>query len=169
MIKYTKIREVKNPIRSTSRSGGIDFFVPNFTDNYITAFNARNTNARSMCFYDTNNKNLHIHPQGQILIPLGIKVEIPKGYILVAMNKSGVSFDQRLVKSAELVDEDYRDELFASLYNYSAFPTIIKEGQKILQFVLIPVQYDEMVEVVESDLHIIPTERTGGMGSTGLF
>jgi dUTPase len=168
MIKYCKIRDVKDPLRSTLKSGGIDFYVPAFDNAFIRTFNARNTNARSMAYYDESKNNIYVHPHGEVMIPLGIKLELPKGFVLIAMNKSGASFEFRISKLSELIDEDYMDEVFTCLYNFSEYATIIRSGMKIIQYALLPVAYDELSLVKEEELHIIPTDRKGGMGSTGL-
>jgi dUTP pyrophosphatase len=169
MIRFALMRDVKVPTRGTKSSAGIDVYMPKFDHNFIQAFNARNRNARTQCYFDESNKQIFIHPHGQVMIPLGIKVEIPENFALVAMNKSGVSFEQRINKLAELIDEDYGEEIFCNVFNYSEYPTTIKEGQKIIQLVLIPAFYDEIQIVPENEIHQVKGDRIGGMGSTGLY
>ena len=67
-MKFAKIRNVKSPVRGTGKAAGIDFFVPNFG----------------------NNKGFIVNPGTDVLIPSGIKMEIPEGYMLMAADKSGV-------------------------------------------------------------------------------
>ena len=33
-VKFTKVRNVKSPVRGTCQAAGIDFFVPNFTPDF---------------------------------------------------------------------------------------------------------------------------------------
>ena len=54
-MKFCKVRDVKSPVRGTGKAAGIDFFVPNFGGN--------------KCFI--------VHPGTDLLIPSGIKMEIP--------------------------------------------------------------------------------------------
>lgn len=141
-MKIQKVRDVKTPSRGTSRSAGIDFFVPNDIEDII------------------------LKPLHDVLIPTGIRAKIPTGFALVAKNKSGVSVNQKLVKGAELVDEDYTGEIHIHVFNASSYVQTIKAGQKLMQFVLLPVFYDD-IEVVDDLNH--ETERgSGGFGSTGL-
>lgn len=65
-MKISKIREVKTPTRGTECSAGLDFYVPK-------GFTARLTSGTD------------------ILVPSGIRVEVPHGYALIAMNRSSVA------------------------------------------------------------------------------
>lgn len=145
MIRFARVKDVKMPNRGTSRSAGIDFYTPN------------------------NMVNTLLLPGEDALIPSGIKAEIPEGYALIAFNKSGVSTKQRLAIGAEVVDEDYQGEIHLHVYNSGTKNETITAGQKLVQMVLIPVSYAEIVEVKEGDLFIEKTQRgEGGFGSTGL-
>ena len=67
-MRIAKIRDVKTPTRANNSDAGIDFFVPN----------------------DFN--TVKIMPHDSILIPAGIKVDVPNGHALIAFNKSGFEF-----------------------------------------------------------------------------
>ena len=142
-MKIQKIRNVKTPGRGTSQSAGIDFYVP---EEFTTSV---------------------LQPGESVLIPSGIKVQVPTGYMLTAFNKSGVATKQGLSIGACVVDEDYEGEIHLHLINTSNFNTLVEPGKKIAQFILIPVNY-ENVEVVE-ELESRNTQRgAGGFGSTGV-
>ena len=72
---------------------------------------------------------------------------------------------------ASVVDEDYKGVIHLSLVNTSNECVKLEYGQKIIQFLLIPVAYDEVVEVnSEDELFTRDSERgSGGFGSTGSF
>ena len=138
-----KVRDVKTPTRGTSKSAGIDFYVPN------------------------DEKLITLIPGASALISSGIKVQVPEGYALVAFNKSGVAVKQGLSVGACVVDEDYEGEIHLHLINTSNIVREITPGQKLTQFVLIPINYAD-VQVVE-EFPNRPSERgTGGFGSTGI-
>jgi len=161
-MKYTKIRDVKSPTRGTSQSAGIDFYVPNdFNHNYP----------------------LSIPPGGRALIPSGIKVNVPTGFALIAFNKSGVASKTGLIVGACVVDEDYQGEIHLNVINTtqpfeiydadghystdSGYVTI-NPGEKLVQFILLPVNYEIPVEVAIDELYEESSERgEGGFGSTG--
>ena len=142
-MKIQKLRNVKTPNRGTSASAGIDFYVP---EDFETA---------------------SLKPGESVLIPSGIRVQVPRGYALIAFNKSGVAVKQGLSVGACCVDEDYTGEVHLHMINTSNKDQVIATGQKLVQFILIPVSYMDVEEV-----EVLPernTERgSGGFGSTGL-
>ena len=142
-MKVQKIRDVKVPSRGTPLSAGIDFYVPND-------------------YTETD-----LGPNQSALISSGIRVQVPKGYALIAFNKSGVATKQGLQVGACVVDEDYEGIVHIHVTNVSDKRTVITPGQKLVQFILLPVNYAD-VELVE-DIPLRNTERgSGGFGSTGL-
>ena len=142
-MKVQKLRDVKTPNRGTTVSAGIDFYVPEDFETTTLA------------------------PGESVLIPSGIKVQVPRGYALIAFNKSGVSVKQGLSVGACVVDEDYEGEVHLHMINTSNKEQVIATGQKLIQFVLIPVSYFDVEEVDE--IQSRNTERgSGGFGSTGL-
>tara|TARA_B100001094_G_C18014343_1_gene711763 strand:- start:21 stop:455 length:435 start_codon:yes stop_codon:yes gene_type:complete len=143
-MKVSKIREVKTPVRGTEKSAGIDFFVPEGISETLS-------------------------PGKSCLIPSGIKASVPDNHALIAFNKSGVAVKKNLHVGACVVDEDYQGEIHINLTNVGKEAVDIKPGEKIIQFVLVPVFYDEITVVDETDLFLQRTERgSGGFGSTGV-
>jgi len=102
-----------------------------------------------------------------IVLPTGLKIEVPQGYMLEIKNKSGIASKRGLLVGACVVDAGYEGEVFVNLHNVRQSSQIIKAGDKVAQgvFVKIPTH----VALVESD-HIYdePTKRgDGALGSTG--
>jgi len=147
-MKICKVRDVKTPTRGTEGSAGLDFYVPN----------------------DLGHEEIVIGPGSAAFIPSGIKADVPAGHALIAFNKSGVALKKQLSVGACVVDEDYQGEIHLHVYNFGNEETLVKPGEKLLQMVLLPVNYVS-VEVVEEDqLFGETTERgDGGFGSTGVF
>ena len=142
-MKVQKVRNVKTPNRGTSVSAGIDFYVP---EDFET---------------------VTLNPGQSVLIPSGIKAQVPRGYALIAFNKSGVAVKQGLSVGACVVDEDYEGEIHLHMINTSDKEQVVATGQKLVQFVLVPVSYFDVEEV--DQLPQRNTERgSGGFGSTGL-
>ena len=145
-MKITKVRDVKTPVRGTKGSAGIDFFVPN---NY----------PKNLC---------SIEPTERCFIPSGIKANVPEGHALVAFNKSGVALKSQLVVGASVVDSDYQGEIHLHLINTRDRVVEITPGQKLVQFLLLPVDHGEVTVVDENDLFTYDSERgQRGFGSTG--
>ena len=160
ILKFSKVRDVKSPERGTTRSAGIDFFVPN-------------------SFFPTQ-----LEPHEDLLIPTGIRVNIPEGFMLLGADKSGVSTSKQAVVDAgrkpkdgafisptiigaKIIDEDFQGEMHIHIINLGNFPIQVKPGQKIAQFILVPIDYCELQEVPEDQLYGEVSERGDGcFGST---
>ncbi len=158
-MKITKIREVKTPTRGTECSAGLDFYVP-------------------------AGIRLCMLPGDDVLIPSGIKVEVPHGYALIAHNRSSMATSTRAMKYAGLkgnpnstrgcvvvgacvVDEDYQGEIYIHLINVGRCAETIIAGMKVVQLVLTPVSYEGVEVVDEEELFNQASERgKGGFGST---
>ena len=92
-MKFLKIRPVKDPTRGTSKSAGIDLYIP---------------------FEITT---IELKPGESTLIPSGLKVDVPKNHVFVAMNKSGIATKKGLSVGACVIDEDYQGEIHIHLTN----------------------------------------------------
>lgn len=159
-LKFVKVRNVKSPKRGTPLSAGIDFFVPE------------------------DSRNIMLLPNDDILIPSGIVAKIPHGYMLMAADKSGIVSSNEalyriglpvkntllptsLIVGAKIVDEDYPGEIHIHLINVGNKPAVIQPGDKIVQFILVPVSYAALEEVSsKDDLDFTDSQRKGGFGST---
>ena len=128
----------KMPTRGTAESAGLDLYTP-----YA----------------------LSIEPGTDILIPLGLKVEFPKGFAMVVVEKSGIATKKKMDLGAKLIDSDYRGICHVHLFNNGSDVVTFDAGDKVAQAIIVPVWTGQPIEVdsVNSD-----TERgAGGFGSTG--
>lgn len=162
-MKVYKTFDVKLPTRGTSVAAGLDFFVPENTVDFIEAFKQKNPDIQ------IDDTGITVGPHERVNIPSGIKADVPHGYALVAYNKSGVSLKYGLDIGASVIDEDYEGIIHLSLVNTSDNIVKIAYGQKIVQFLLLPVKYEAVEEVEdEKDLFTTTSERgAGAYGSTG--
>ena len=143
-MKFSKTRDVKSPNRANSTDAGIDFFVPNDAE------------------------AVKVFPGENALIPSGIKVDVPEGFALIAFNKSGISTKKELQVGACVVDCGYQGEMFIHLFNYGNSIATLSPGDKIVQFVLLPLGNPYLQEVPEAVLHkAVSTRGEGGFGSSG--
>lgn len=105
-------------------------------------------------------------PREHAVIPTGIAVELPPGYVLLLFARSGnaMRYGITLSNGVGVCDQDYRGEIKALLYNAGHHPFRIEKGDRIMQGVIVPYVKAEFVEVAE----LGETERgEGGFGSTG--
>lgn len=101
------------------------------------------------------------------IVPTGIAVEIPPGYVGLIHPRSGLAANHRItvLNSPGTIDAGYRGELKVILFNHSnGYPYHISKGDKIAQLVIqecIEAQFIEVEELSDSD------RNTGGFGSSG--
>ena len=116
--------------------------------------------------YAATNEAITIQPGETKLIPTGITMAIPTGFVGLIFARSGISIKRGLAPANKVgvIDSDYRGEVMVALYNQSGVEQTIEQNERIAQFVLMPyIKADfQGVEVLDD------TDRgEGGFGSTG--
>lgn len=175
-LKYLKTREVESPVRGdgglNDLSAGLDFFVPEFDEDFVSAFKDKNTDTT---LASIEGGLISVEPFGRCLIPTGLKMnlqtidgvlyDVDNGVALVAFNRGSLG-SKGIVHGACVVDEDYQGELFMSIINTQNRGFEITSGAKLLQFLLIPILTPRMVEV-ENTTELFPTVSKRGEGALG--
>ena len=109
---------------------------------------------------------LTIAPGETKLIPIGIAMAIPRGYVGLVYARSGLATKRDLAPANKVgvIDCDYRGEFFVPLHNHGAAPQELLPGERIAQLILTPYLTAEYLEAETLD----ETERgEAGFGSTG--
>ena len=172
---FTRIREVKKPMKAHPTDAGIDFFVPDkkaWTDDFCKMVMEYSRNVvidgkDGVWFEDGR---LVVGTGAHVAIPSGIKTIIPQGLAMMMVNKSGVATKLKLDHSACLIDSEYRDELIFCFFNHSVEPVKIEPGMKITQGLIVPVinlNIQECLNCVYDDITKSSGNRGGGFGSSG--
>lgn len=110
----------------------------------------------------------HLNAGQTLFIDIGIKVEVPPGWTLHVLSRSGQGFDYdvRLANGTGAIDSDFRGTIKVKLKSDGTKHLQINAGDRIAQAALIPTPRVRMLVVEESDLS--ETARgEGGLGSTG--
>ena len=113
------------------------------------------------------NDPVMLKPSETELIPTGLSFFIKdENYAGIVLPRSGLGHKHGIIlgNSVGLIDSDYQGELMVSLYNRSLDDFLINPGDRVAQFMLIP--------IIKHELHIVEdfekTERsTGGFGHSG--
>lgn len=105
-------------------------------------------------------------PNQTMLIPIGISMEIPVGYVGLVFARSGLATKRHLAPANKVgvVDSDYRGEFFVPLRNHGAEPQTIEDGERIAQLILTPYL---TAHFVETETLSDTVRGEGGFGSTG--
>ena len=133
---------------------------------------ANPSDAGADVFYcPTKNVFTELQPGESAVLPTGLKVEVPHGYMLEVKNRSGMAAKNSLVVGACVVDSGYSGEIFVNLHNIGNTPKTIDMGDKIAQLVLIPVvqwrSFPVEEEMLYADPLTISDRGDGALGSTG--
>mgnify|MGYP003389773502 FL=1 len=111
-------------------------------------------------------QNITINSGDKALVPTGFSLSIPQGYEVQIRPRSGLAAKKGItvLNTPGTIDSDYRGEVKVILINLSKKKFIIKNGERIAQMVVCPVEQVSLEEVKE----LSETNRgTGGFGSTG--
>ena len=149
-LKVYRIREgAKLPVRAHVSDAGADlFYCPN----------------KDHAMYG---EDFCVHPGESKIVPTGIKVEVPYGFMLEIKNKSSVAAKKQLLVGACVVDSGYNGEVFVNLHNVGSLAQIIQPGQKLAQAVMIPVKTCKITECETDTLNQDSSRGEGALGSTG--
>lgn len=119
-----------------------------------------------MDLYAAIDKEITLKPLERVLVPTGIKIEIPLEYEAQIRARSGLSVKHgiTLINAVGTVDADYRGEVCVGLVNISNEEYTIKPEDRIAQMVIAKVEKAE-IEVTTELSESVRGE--GGFGSTG--
>lgn len=119
--------------------------------------------------YSANENGIAISAGARVLIPTGIKLELPQDAEAQVRPRSGLSLKHGLVAIFGTIDSDYQGEIGIILHNISGESKVIYKGERLAQLVfngykgLFQAEFREVKEFSRS------SERgVGGFGSTGI-
>lgn len=112
-----------------------------------------------------SDRDLILHPGERLLIETGIRMAIPKGFVGLIWDKSGVS-SHGVKTLGGVIDASFRGEIKVGLINLSRDIYQINRGQKIAQILI---QKVALPKVRETKLSIDTERGQCSYGSTGLF
>jgi dUTP pyrophosphatase len=108
-----------------------------------------------------------INPGERMLIPTGISIALPNGYVALVHPRSGLAIKHgiSMVNTPGTIDAGYRGELQVILINHDLAQSVsFKKGDRIAQLVIQKVEHADFVEVE----NLPGSERSvDGFGSTG--
>ena len=141
-MKYKKLRpDAKTPIYGSADAAGADL-------------------------YACSSEEISFAPGQTIMVPTGIAVAIPRGYVGLIFARSSLGTKRGLAPANKVgvIDADYRGEIIVSLHNHSNQIQTVAPYERVAQMAIVPylqVAYEEADELDD-------TQRgAGGFGSTG--
>lgn len=104
-------------------------------------------------------------PPGQVRkIHSGISLEIPKGYVGLVWDKSGLSMNHSIKSLGGVIDAGYRGEITFGMINLGKKAYTFEKGHKVAQMLI---QKVEIVKISEAKGLTNTKRGKGGFGSTG--
>ena len=111
--------------------------------------------------------DVRLGPGERALVPTGISIALPEGYVALVHPRSGLAArcGLSIVNSPGTVDAGYRGEIKVLLVNLDPRdPVVLERGDRIAQLVIQRVEEARFVEVEELPGSV---RGAGGYGSTG--
>lgn len=108
---------------------------------------------------------LHLQSGRQVWVGTGIIADIPAGFGLMIVPRSGVGTKKGLVlgNGTAVIDSDYRSEIKLALMNRSKVAIPIERHMRVAQAWLVPAPQAEIIQVDS-----VESTGRGGFGSTGI-
>lgn len=111
-------------------------------------------------------KDVVISPGEWVLIPTGLKVELPTDYEIQIRSRSGIALDSGVIvlNTPGTIDDDYRGEIGVILINLGKKDFVVERGMRVAQGVLsyVPKANFRLGEVRQTG------RGSGGYGHTGV-
>lgn len=186
-FKFVRVRDVHVPTRANQGDAGIDFYVPNDLNvEDLTKCNGKvdfyQVNQRSYDFFKSKSdllvmisgnsiKYLYINAHATCIIPSGIRgILEPEASMLQANDKSGVSSKKKIKVTASIIDSPYTGEIHHVIFNTTNEPVRIDLGEKLVQYIHIPIYLTQPEEILDSEFTKLKTEKElkSGRGSDGM-
>jgi dUTP pyrophosphatase len=108
-----------------------------------------------------------LEPGERMLVPTGISIALPPGYVALVHPRSGLAIKHgiSLVNSPGTIDASYRGEISCILINLDSKDSVsFKKGDRIAQLLIQQVEHADFIEVSS----LPGTDRgSGGFGSSG--
>ena len=166
IIKSYPAGTVARPIKRTEGSAGYDIKCPKYSNYFKCKIFEANGGSSIAC---VKSDGIILKAGCRIIIPTGLRFRLPENMALISFEKSGLATKSGIVPTCRVVDSDYQGEVCVGLLNNSDKDYTIVYGNKIAQYLLMPVADDKAVEVDEDDIFSgIKSDRgSGGFGSTG--
>lgn len=109
------------------------------------------------------NERAVIRPGDWAVIPTGVHLSIPPGYVGLVTSKSGLMSKEGLTCRGT-IDPDYTGCIKAIVFNHSQKTYIVEKGDKVTQIVITTCEHPALKRVYKMEA----TERgDNGFGSTG--
>lgn len=139
--------------------------VINLSNNVAPSYKTEGASGMDICAY--LEEPMILKPMDIVVVPTGIKLEIPEGYEVQVRARSGLAAKHgiSLVNGIGTIDSDYRGEVGVIMINLGRSDFVINNGDRIAQ--LVAMKYEKVELEIVDELN--ETKRNeGGFGHSGI-
>ena len=139
-------------------------------DNCLGLPEYKTVGSAGMDLYASIDEDIVLGSLERVMIPTGIKIELPHGTVAMITPRSGKAIKEGIsvINTPGIIDEDFRGEVQVLAVNLSRGNQVIKRGERIAQMVITNYEQPVLNIVTEDELSV--TERgENGFGSTNKF
>ena len=160
---YRMFSDVQPPLVATKGSACFDLYAYLSTDRIVKS----KTTHHAMLTEHPTKEGIEIHPKQIMMIPTGLKFDIPDDRVLQIYARSSLcwGYGLSLANHVGVVDSDYVEEVFLPVRNVINKTILIPNGTRLAQARLLKRHTYNILEINNEPEH--KTERVGGFGSTG--
>jgi dUTP pyrophosphatase len=165
-LKFYKLcSEAYLPIFATEGSACFDFRASLLPGAEVKTYSW--LNEAEITTVDSSGK-IALKPGHRYLIPTNLIMDIPEGFSVRIHPRSGLALKQAitLINCEGVIDSDYVEPTYITLFNLSDAIVDIKDGDRVAQGELVRTETYDLEEVYEPPAK--KTTRSGGFGSTGV-
>lgn len=168
-LKFFKLfPEASAPEWGTEHAACFDLRACLLTSVPVTQFTVDNEKQLIQPQTEGNTVYVALAPQSRMMVPTGLKFDIPTGYSVRLHSRSGFAVKQAVVLANHegVIDSDYIDPTFMVVTNNSSKTVKIYHGDRLAQGEMMPdISYDVLETENEPQAK---SDRIGGFGSTGI-
>ncbi len=173
-LQYTIVDgyDTEEPRRGTEHSAGLDVYIPRLTPKFEEDLREKNKNQARIFFREGEGENppndLYVMGHSRIIIPTGLRFNIPTGTYLEVANRGSTAALQGLIFGAHIIDEDYQGIVFINLINTTPYNIYLNPGTKLVQLIHKEWIRSTLRHVPENELYPEVSKRgEGALGHTG--
>ena len=161
---YRQYDDVCFPEYATDKSACFDIRAYLRDSSIVKVFSPDSSDPKDEC---TVGDRLYLESRYRALVPTGLIFDIPQGYSIRIHPRSGLALKEglTLINCEGVIDEDYVEPAFITIYNTTNRTQIIRNGERLCQAELVKVHRAEFEEIDEPPEQ--KTDLDGGFGSTG--
>lgn len=108
-------------------------------------------------------------PHTTMVFETGIQVSVPEDYVMLIYPRSSTGFKLNcmLANTTAVIDTGFKDTIKLAIHNFGNDKVVLKDGQRVAQFMVIPRPKINLIQVQDDD-EFRQGDRGGGIGSSGV-